>query len=51
MAELDPRIAAITDRIIERSKLGRRRYLDLNVLVHCVSHAGAKDMQERMPRL
>ena len=29
MATLDPRIAAVTDRIIERSKKGRRRYLDL----------------------
>ncbi|MCW3798082.1 phosphogluconate dehydratase [Sphingomonas sp. BN140010] len=26
---LDPRIAAVTDRIIERSRAGRRRYLDL----------------------
>jgi len=29
MAKLDPRIAAITDRIIERSKSGRSRYLKL----------------------
>ena len=29
MAKLDPRIAAITDRIIERSKSGRSRYLQL----------------------
>ena len=29
MANLDPRIAAVTDRIIERSKPGRKRYLDL----------------------
>ena len=29
MPELDPRIATITDRIIERSKPGRRRYLAL----------------------
>ncbi len=29
MAALDPRIAAVTDRIIERSKPSRRRYLDL----------------------
>ena len=26
---LDPRIAAVTDRIIERSRGSRRRYLDL----------------------
>ncbi|WP_448580592.1 phosphogluconate dehydratase [Thermaurantiacus sp.] len=26
---LDPRIAAVTDRVIERSRNGRRRYLDL----------------------
>ncbi|GAA3995504.1 phosphogluconate dehydratase [Sphingomonas humi] len=29
MTRLDPRIAAVTDRIIERSKPGRKRYLDL----------------------
>ncbi len=29
MARLDPRIAAVTDRIIERSKKGRGRYLQL----------------------
>ena len=29
MTSLDPRIAAVTDRIIERSKPTRRRYLDL----------------------
>ncbi|HEX2625007.1 MAG TPA: phosphogluconate dehydratase, partial [Sphingomicrobium sp.] len=29
MAQLDPRIAAVTDRIIERSRPTRRRYLDL----------------------
>ena len=29
MTSLDPRIAAVTDRIIERSKLTRRGYLDL----------------------
>ena len=29
MARLDPRIAAVTDRIIERSKTHRGRYLDL----------------------
>ena len=29
MTKLDPRIAAVTDRIIERSKQGRKRYLDL----------------------
>nr|WP_314446722.1 phosphogluconate dehydratase [uncultured Sphingomonas sp.] len=29
MTRLDPRIAAVTDRIIERSKPGRRRYLEL----------------------
>jgi len=29
MMALDPRISAITDRIIERSKPGRRKYLDL----------------------
>ena len=29
MSELDPRIARITDRIIERSRDGRQRYLDL----------------------
>ncbi len=29
MADLDPRIAAVTDRIIERSKPGRGRYLQL----------------------
>ncbi len=28
MARLDPRIAAVTDRIIERSQTSRRRYLD-----------------------
>ena len=28
MTQLDPRIASVTDRIIERSKPGRRRYLD-----------------------
>jgi phosphogluconate dehydratase len=29
MVKLDPRIAAVTDRIIERSKQGRGRYLQL----------------------
>jgi phosphogluconate dehydratase len=29
MSRLDPRIAAVTDRIIERSKPTRKRYLDL----------------------
>ena len=29
MAALDPRISRVTDRIIERSKASRRRYLDL----------------------
>ncbi|QNN65358.1 phosphogluconate dehydratase [Sphingomonas rhizophila] len=29
MAALDPRIAAVTDRIVERSKVRRRHYLDL----------------------
>jgi len=29
MSKLDPRIAAVTDRIVERSKTTRRRYLDL----------------------
>ena len=29
MTKLDPRIAAVTDRIIERSRPTRRRYLDL----------------------
>ena len=29
MAKLDPRIAAVTDRIIDRSKAGRGRYLQL----------------------
>ena len=29
MGRLDSRIAAVTDRIIERSKPTRRRYLDL----------------------
>ena len=29
MGRLDPRIAAVTDRVIERSKPNRRRYLDL----------------------
>ena len=29
MTRLDPRIAAVTDRIIERSRPTRRRYLDL----------------------
>ena len=29
MAKLDPRIAAVTDRIIERSKPTRGRYLEL----------------------
>ena len=29
MAKLDPRIARVTDRIIERSKPSRKRYLDL----------------------
>jgi phosphogluconate dehydratase len=29
MTSLDPRIAAVTDRIIERSKRGRTRYLEL----------------------
>ena len=29
MARLDPRVAAVTDRVIERSRPGRRRYLDL----------------------
>jgi phosphogluconate dehydratase len=29
MTRLDPRIAAVTDRIIERSKPGRKRYLEL----------------------
>ena len=29
MTELDPRLARVTDRIIERSKPSRRRYLDL----------------------
>ncbi|MBW0145675.1 phosphogluconate dehydratase [Sphingomicrobium clamense] len=28
MPRLDPRIAAVTDRVIERSKPGRKRYLD-----------------------
>ena len=32
MGRLDPRIAAVTDRIIERSKPGRKRYLDLMAL-------------------
>ena len=29
MSKLDPRVAAVTDRIIERSKPTRKRYLDL----------------------
>ena len=29
MSELDPRIAKVTDRVIERSRDGRQRYLDL----------------------
>ena len=32
MSRLDPRIAVVTDRIIERSKPGRKRYVDLMTL-------------------